>query len=148
MLDPRVALAVFCEDIRPELGDKHSFMGVLTGPLVMRGTPPALMTRLAVAVWLICDLGDLPTRCAVSVHLAGTGAELTRYDVKGAASAAMPDDATRKQILFSACQVPPFDLKGPDTVEVWTHPDDGEAVRAGRLSIRFESGMDGVGAGL
>jgi len=158
MPDPRVALAVFCEDIRQEVAGKHSFMGVFSGPVTLQGPPPASLLRMAVAVWLICDVGDLPRRCTVSVRLAGTGmgqggrgeqVELTRYDVTPDGASVLPDDEARKQIVFSACVLPPFEVPGPDTLEVWVGAADGEEYRAGRLPFLFAPavlpGGEGVG---
>jgi len=144
MPDPRVALAVFCEDIRQEVAGKHSFMGVFSGPVTLQGPPPATLLRMAVAVWLVCDVGDLPRWCTVSVRLAGTVTgqggeveELTRYDVTPDGASVRPDEETRKQIVFSACVLPPFEVPGPATLEVWVGTEDGTDDRAGRLPFLF-----------
>jgi hypothetical protein len=139
MPDPRVALAVFCEDIREETGGKHSLMGVLSGPVTLHAAPPAQLTRLAVAVWLICDVGDLPGHCVISARLAKAGTDLLRYDLTPDAGAVTPDDSALKQIVHSAAMLPVFGVPADDILEAWIDAD-GRALRAGRLPLVFSGG--------
>ncbi|MQX38056.1 hypothetical protein [Roseospira navarrensis] len=139
MPDPRVALAVFCEDIRHEVGGKHSLMGVLAGPVTITGDGPPTLTRLAVAVWLICDAGDLPAHCTITARLARAGTGLLRHTLRPAETGAIPDADTRKQIVFSAVTLPPFDVPESDVLEVWTEAD-GTPIRAGRLPLLHAPG--------
>ncbi|MEI8393661.1 MAG: hypothetical protein WCF85_02920 [Rhodospirillaceae bacterium] len=61
-----VTRAIFCDDIREEIGNKHSFMGVYSGQLVINRYPCLLQT-FAVHVWIAFD--DLSELDQVSIKL-------------------------------------------------------------------------------
>lgn len=42
--------AIFCDDIRQEMGNKRSYMGVYTGDLVVSSPLPVVMSKLAIVV--------------------------------------------------------------------------------------------------
>ncbi len=42
--------AIFCDDIRQEVGNKRSYMGVYTGDLVVSSPLPVIMSKLAIVV--------------------------------------------------------------------------------------------------
>jgi hypothetical protein len=48
---------IFCEDVREEVGGGATFVGVMSGPLVVPQFPGKL-ARLAVVVWLVGPTGD------------------------------------------------------------------------------------------
>src|SRR5450830_483454 len=51
LIEQRWVHAIWCDDVRHEIGNKPSFMGVYTGDLVIPARP-AILTRLAVYVSL------------------------------------------------------------------------------------------------
>lgn len=62
------AIAFFCEDVRDEIGDKSSFMGVLGNTLFVPGFP-GTMTRLFVVIMV--QSSDWPVSLKISIRQDG-----------------------------------------------------------------------------
>ena len=100
---------IWCDDVRQELGNKPSFMGVYTGGLVLPGLP-AVLPRLTAWVVLSMPLGR--PWAAVSISLArDDGEELIGIPTF---SPPMPEDThfsngvplTRAQLMFALTMAP------------------------------------------
>lgn len=105
--------ALWCDDIRQEIGNKPSFMGVYTGALVVPQLP---VTLPKLCVWLTLSAPqDLPLQdVAVTVALEGD-AELLRLPVPMGAephrvSEAMPLQQTARQQVMLALELAPLNL--------------------------------------
>ena len=65
----RTAFCLFCDDIRMEVGNKPSFMGVYTGGEMVFPPGPPIVPKLGIAVWLLCPIDDYPRQ--VTIRLFG-----------------------------------------------------------------------------
>jgi len=100
---------IWCDDVRQELGNKPSFMGVYTGALVVP-TLPAVLPRLTAWVVLSMPFGMPWTDVAVTVAR-DDGEELISIP---AFNPPMPEDsqlrngvpATRAQLMFALTMAP------------------------------------------
>jgi hypothetical protein len=120
--------ALWCDDIRQEVGNKPSFMGVYTGALVVPQLPltlPKLCVWLTVTAPLSLALHDL----VVSVKLEG-GGELLRLPVPDeptSAEEALPALNTGAQQVRLALELAPLNLPADATaltVEVSVRGED------------------------
>ena len=58
---------IWCDDIRQELGNKPSFMGVYTGGIVLDRTP-AVLSKLCAWTVAACDIDDSLQAVSISVE--------------------------------------------------------------------------------
>lgn len=49
---------IYCDDVREEIGNKQSFIGVYSGDLIIAGALPAVLPRLCVVSTLILPRSD------------------------------------------------------------------------------------------
>ena len=54
---PRQLEVIYCDDIRQEVGNKFSYMGVYSSELIVPSTP-VLLPKLCIAVKVSTDIGD------------------------------------------------------------------------------------------
>src|ERR1700678_3948072 len=136
MTAPRVAHCVFCDDIRLELGNKMSYMGVYSGGDLLINQPfPVGLAKFCILTWLISDPDDRPT--TISLQVVGPdGQMLMKADTP---SGEMPDpfglkETAEKAIFTHSLQCTPLWLACKGTLEVWIETER-EKIRAGRLLI-------------
>lgn len=55
--DPRHLEVIYSDDIREEVGNKLSYMGVYSGELVVQNAP-VLLTKLCISVKVVTDISD------------------------------------------------------------------------------------------
>jgi hypothetical protein len=69
----RTAFCIFCDDIRHEIGNKLSYMGVYSTDMVFPpgalSDAPIVVSRFAISAWLICDINDIPRRASITVSV-------------------------------------------------------------------------------
>lgn len=148
MPDPRVAFCLFCDDIRLEVGNKPSFMGIYTGgemvfPPDMPSGQPALIPKLAMPVWLVCDKGDVPEKLVAYVHAPPGRTEYMRQEIP-LDPPAMPSDVSqeaRKIYLHFQIGLVNLQLETSGVVEVTVETELGQ-LRAGRLRITIPGRPD------
>ena len=58
--------AIWCDDIRQEVGNKPSFMGVYVGGMTV-GSTPVVLPRLAVYAWIISPLDEPLTKISLKI---------------------------------------------------------------------------------
>lgn len=63
----RYAHALYCDDIRHEIGGKTSFIGAYRSDLVVIGRPPAIRPQLCVGVWLASPMSDPIKRATIRI---------------------------------------------------------------------------------
>lgn len=136
MADPRVANCLFCDDIRVEVGNKFSLMGVYGGEMLIAATFPVQIAKLGIMVWLISDVDDKPKRVVTSVILPD-GTELLSTEV--------PSDfpvqnieGSSKMNLTQVIPISPMPIPKEGMIEVWVETERGK-IRAGRLLVRSAS---------
>jgi len=148
MPNPRTAFCLFCDDIRMEIGNKPSFMGVYTGEMVF---PPGLsldvgifVSKFAVMWWLFCDKDDRPQHISVRVSIPPGHTEIAKMDVgTEQITQAMPqifDDYTRL-ILGSTIPLTNLIFQCSGTIEVSIETER-ETIRAGRLRVQIPGRPD------
>ncbi|RDE49304.1 MAG: hypothetical protein DVS81_17350 [Candidatus Accumulibacter meliphilus] len=121
---------VFCDDIRHEVGGKHSYIGVYSGKLFVP-TFPATLSKLCVAMNVLTP-ADRPF-AKLTVRLLKDEDVLiegTLDDVQLSAAVDVPeDDAMTKDgilALQSVIVFSPFVLEGPCTLRVRAETEEGE----------------------
>jgi hypothetical protein len=138
MLNPRVAHCVFCEDIRHEMGNKFSMMGVFTNELIFAGTYPTVMPTFAVVAWLICDIGDEPSE--ITMRLVGPpnpAGETTLITGQFKNITVQPSDGSTKAQIRVIMQMSPLPLVSDGHLEAYIDTEAG-SLRAGRLRIKSQ----------
>jgi len=99
-ISDRYVHTIWCDDIRQEVGNKPSFMGVFTGGILLPAVPAAL-PRLGVYTWVMSPI-DKPIESLQLQVLRDDGLVLAEIKSEGPTHSAAPsvDDATRQQILI------------------------------------------------
>lgn len=70
--------SIFCDDIRYEVGNKHSFMGIYSGDMNIEAVPPFTLPKLAIAVRMYIPTPMVPNdlRVVVFKHVGESVEEL------------------------------------------------------------------------
>lgn len=132
MSEPRVAHAMFCDDVRMEIGNKPSFMGCYSGDMGIPMPFPAKLPKFGFFLVLICDIDDSPEFIEAFVKLPD-GKELLRQKLPPAPRSIAPGS---KKISYNAVvQVAPLPLPCAGTVEAWIETEQGP-LRAGSLMVK------------
>lgn len=106
------AIAFFCEDIREEIGDKSSFMGVLGNTLFVPGFP-GTMTRLFVVIMV--QSSDWPVSLKISVRQ--DGKEFLSFDgTMKQKNRSLPVEGLSGSIQVG---LPPLSFEQPGHLEVF-----------------------------
>ena len=63
----RYAHALYCDDIRQEIGGKTSYIGAYRSDLVVAGEPPAIRPQLCVGVWIASSTNDPIKRATIRI---------------------------------------------------------------------------------
>jgi hypothetical protein len=129
------ALAVFCDDVREEVGNKISLMGVYGADIKFRAKPPVTYPRLGVVVWTTADVKDFPKKLTIRVLAQPGNVVVFSADIDTPV-----DDEQRSgdniARLQTAIGVTPLNIKAAGFIEV--EVDTGtEKIKAGQLSIEF-----------
>lgn len=136
MSAPRRGFCVFCDDIRHEVGNKISLMGIYHGEIVFSQNPPAILPKFVIAMWLLADVDDPIKQINVSIFGPPARTELAKIEAQPPPSMLpTPPDATQKHIHLVFPMVNfHFPEEGLLEVEVTT---ERETFRAGRLAVKF-----------
>jgi hypothetical protein len=82
---PRTAFCLFCDDIRQEINNKASYMGVYPSAVAFPPDPQPeallLLPRFFVAVWLMIDINDKLERVSLTVSIPPGQTEIFRLEV-------------------------------------------------------------------
>lgn len=141
MADPRTAFCLFCDDVRMEMGNKPSLMGIYTGEMIFPEEPPpghaVAVQKLVVIWWLFCSVGDNPEW--IKVHLYGPPgrSEFAKIEIPADQIVAPRMTYEDTQRLYYSAMIPIFNFTLPSegVVEVAIETEQG-FVRAGRLRVR------------
>ena len=90
--------AVWCDDIRQEIGNKPSFMGVFTGGILLPSVP-GVLSRLSVYLWLVMPIEQSIESMDIQV-VRDDGFVLAEIKHEGPTTVAgpRPDDALLQQV--------------------------------------------------
>lgn len=125
----RILTAIFCDDIRHEIGNKMSFMGVYQGELIVPAAPIAL-ARLCIYAMALTPVAR-PFKSLVLRVVLDDKTELARLEIPPETFANWPeiqdDSATRKQIS-TALSFAPFFIEKPTTLRLMAETEEGEII--------------------
>lgn len=147
MPNPRTAICIFCEDIRQEIGNKISLMGVYASDIAFPIAPPVGIPKFGIVIWLVFDVGDEPQKVVIRVLAPPARIEIAKLEASvsdGGIQFPYPPDELSKGTLRLV--IPLFNVVFSEEgfVEVIAEMD-GTIVRAGRLKIRFAVRPEEVG---
>lgn len=137
----RVVTAIFCDDMRQEVGNKMSFMGCYQGELLVPISPIAL-PKLCVFLSLLTPVSR-PVR-SLRFRLVLDDTELSRVDVpkEAWADAHQISEAGATRIAISGAMIfSPFLIQKSGVLKVSADTDEGEIIGP-RLLIKVESPKD------
>lgn len=100
----RFVTAIYCDDIREEVGGKRSFMGVYAGGLTVQNAP-VVLPRLCVIVILNTPMNRPFTKCVIRIL----------RDDETMAEMQLESEALEMQSKIAAESIPP-DLENPSIV--------------------------------
>lgn len=137
MSDPRVAHCAFCDDVRLEVGNKMSLMGMYHGDMIVGGRPPLTLPKLVIVVWVLSDIGDPIQKMTTIVQGPPNQTEILRAEVDGIlASPAHLFEDSKKLIAQQIFTISPFIVTEAGVIDVLLETDRG-SFRAGRLRVSF-----------
>ena len=139
-----VAFCIFCDDVRQEVGNKNSLMGIYNGLIVFAHEQqfPVAMPKFAISIYVICDADKKPDSIAVRVLLPPNRTEVFSTTIQARDDLIYKGDDDAKKLILNAV-IPFFGLTfpSPGYLEVMVKTDKREQ-RAGRLHITtVESGQ-------
>lgn len=148
MNDDRVIVAVFCDDIRYERGNKHSLMGCYSDQLILEQVP-ATIPKLCVEVTTLTPLehpfSKLTLRAILNDEIIGvadiTGENLAEMQ-KGVRERSGADTTRlgiRAHMVFS-----PLAIIQPSTLRVEAETEEG-IIKGSRLTIRAINPNESLG---
>ena len=102
----RYVHTIWCDDIRQEVGNKPSFMGVFIGGILLPAVPAAL-SRLGVYTWIVSPI-EMPIKSLQLQVVRDDGLVLAEIKQEGPPHSALPrvEDATRQQVLVGVSMGP------------------------------------------
>jgi hypothetical protein len=88
---PRYGSTIYCDDLRDEVGNKQSYMGIYSSALILSAAPPVVLPRLVIIVKYNEPMSEpwMPLRVNVYLPDAEEGADPTFTSELGAAPDAM-----------------------------------------------------------
>jgi hypothetical protein len=140
MRSGRGGYTIFCDDIRQEVGNKSSLMGVYGPDLIVEGDFPVTMSKLGFFIKYKEDLGVTPEKMALNIFLPGDSDDKPTYtiDVERAdsgTSVPLPDATPdTKQTMALNIVFSPVILKNEGRIKVRMQVGD-EEVKLGTLKI-------------
>lgn len=140
--DVRFLTAIFCDDIRQEIGGKLSFMGCYQGELIVQMAPVALPKLcLYATIW---TPKDRPFKSLTLRVVQDDDKELARLEIpeEGLAevSLILDETATRKTVS-TAIVFSPFAIEKPTSLRLMATTEEGEIIGP-RLLIKVAAAQE------
>ncbi len=138
----RVLTAIFCDDIRNEVGNKISFMGCYQGELFVPSAPIAL-AKLCVYVTLMTPIAR-PVRSLVFKVLQDDDKELARIEIPDEAlqnGKLVAEGSATRAGLNAAMVFSPFLIEKSSILRVLAVTEEGEVVGP-RLLVKIQPQME------
>ena len=63
----RTGTCIFCDDVRLEVGNKISLMGIYSSEILFTAAPPTVIPKLGIVAWLIFDRDDFPEKLTIRI---------------------------------------------------------------------------------
>ena len=145
MANPRVANCIFCDDIRAEVGNKYSLMGIFAADIAFPMSGPVILPKFGIVVWILFDVGDAPDKFTIRVLGPPNRSEILRVEGTGSEiQFPYPPDEYSKGSLRFVIPIMNFIFNEEGFIEVMVETDR-ETIRAGRLRVRFNVKPEEVG---
>lgn len=129
------ALAIFCDDVRQEIGNKLSIIGVYGTDIRFKAKPPVLYPKLCVVVWVWADVEALPD--TLRIQALGQPGKIPLF----AADLAKPADermkGNNKARIQAAFEISPLEIKQQGRIDIEVQYGE-MAIRAGQINLQFE----------
>lgn len=140
--DRRFLTAIFCDDIRQEVGSKLSFMGCYHGELIVPMSPVALPKLcLYATIW---TPKDMPFKSLMLRVVQDDDKELARLEIPEESlaeiSLILDETATRKSIS-TAIVFSPFAIEKPTSLRLMATTEEGEIIGP-RLLIKVVAAQE------
>ncbi len=136
---PRYLEVIYCDDIREEVGNKVSYMGVYAGELTVTSAP-VLLPKLCIAVKVITDIGDpfealevriVKVRGNNETELLSTGPVLVPARLPGS------DDGPTRLVAQLTFMLAPFQIDEETMLRIKATTEREELHGTGALRIRI-----------
>ena len=140
---PRTAFCLFCDDVRQEIGNKTSYMGVYMTDMLFPSNPSpdatVMLPKFCISVWLITDITDKPQKAIVTVFVPPGRTEAIRFDypidqVDQALTHQNLMRDVRKYILQATLPFTPMVFASEGHIEVQIETER-EILQAGKLRV-------------
>jgi len=133
-----LAITIFCDDIRYEVGGKHSLIGIYRDDLLLQGvTFPTTLPKLALSVTLVLHSSQPVLPMEIKISLPGEHEDAPQY-VAHVDTRIDPDtDAStdkRRHLNFHFI-LAPITFKEPGPIKVRLHQQN-HVIKAGSLNVR------------
>lgn len=139
--DERILTAIFCDDIRQEMGNKLSFMGCYQGDLFVAATPVAL-PKLCVFVSATTPQTK-PFKALTLRIVQGDDIELARLEIPPEElqqPAQIVDPTATRKNISTAIVFSPFFIEKPTSIRLTATTEEGEIVGP-RLLIKVAENL-------
>lgn len=138
----RFVTAIYCDDIREEVGGKRSFMGVYTGRLTVPNAP-AILPKFCVVVILNTPINRPFVKCAIRILRDGDTIAEMDFDStmlgdmqrKITTEPMSPDTENPSIILHAVAQIIPFPIVGDSKLRIRVQTED-EELKGPALEIK------------
>lgn len=143
MTSPRFAHALFFDDIRQEVGNKLSLMGMYVTDLVIPVSPPpgvpVILPRFFVCTWLRCDWGDDPEWITVRLYGPPGRTEIAKSEIRRDTKVPPIQVFENPKTLSFFVTMPfaPFIIPEEGEIAVGVETEQGE-ISGGRIKVIFQ----------
>lgn len=137
----RILTAIFCDDIRHEMGNKTSFMGCYQGELFVPAVPTGL-SKLCIFVTALTPVAR-PFKALTFRVFMDNDVELARLDIPPETFATLPetqDETATRKLVSTALVFSPFIIEKPTSLRLMAETEEGEIVGP-RLLIKVAPEM-------
>lgn len=135
LISNRYAHAVVCEDVRQEVGNKLSLMGIWGSDLNIEGVPPIVLPKLAIVGWIISPI-ERPFKEATIRVKALDQSEITQTVTLQWTSPAKP--ASRNLFAQFVIGLGNMQISGPGTIETFVDIER-ETFLANRVHVHLNA---------
>jgi hypothetical protein len=132
-------MCIFCEDIRAEVGNKFSLMGIFAADIAFPVPAPVILPKFGFVLWMLFDVGDEPERFTIRVLVPPDRTETAKIEGEGQKITFPypPDELSHQGSIRIVVPMINVSLEKEGFIEVMIKMDDEDEIRAGRLLIRF-----------
>src|SRR6266478_5710551 len=135
MPNPRVATCLFCDDVRAEVGNKISLMGLFTNDIIFTLPPPVTYPKLGLVIWVFSDIDDIPDKFTVRILMPPDRTEIAKFDGDGHSlfDPSDIDEFSAKATIRIIVSMGNVIFSGEGMMEIMVETEGHDPIRAGRL---------------